>query len=113
MPMLYATSNSGSFGETYALDVISSGIFGSVTHSPDATNSDSGIVWTLSHSSVVITYVSPLSIAFSAQSANRVARILSVAVVSPERWVCSGNAVRLTIPAAVSLREIISAGRPE
>ena len=58
-------------------------------------------------------YVSPFSIALMAQSAKRVAKILSHAVVSPERWVCSGNAVRLTMPAAVNLREIISAGRPE
>lgn len=111
--MSCATSSSGLSGEIYAFDVINSGIFGSLTHSPDATNSASGMVWTLLHSRVVITYVSPFSIAFRAQSAKRVANMRSVAVVSPARCVCSGNAVRFTIPAAVSLREIISAGRPE
>lgn len=44
MPILAATANKGLSGDTYAFDVISSGIFGSVTHSPDAINSDSGIV---------------------------------------------------------------------
>ena len=111
--MLCATSSNGLSGETYAFDVISSGILGSATHSPDETNSASGIVWTLSHSRVVITYVSPLSIAFKAQSANLVANMRSAAVVSPARWVCYGNAVRCPIPAADKLRAIMSAGRPE
>lgn len=44
MPILAATAKKGLSGDTYAFDVISSGIFGSVTHSPDAINSDSGIV---------------------------------------------------------------------
>ena len=37
----------------------------------------------------------------------------SDAVVSPERCVCSGNAVRFGISALVNAREIISAGSPE
>ena len=113
MPISYATDNNGSSGDTYAFDVIKSGIFGSWTTSPAAINSDKGTVVTVSFINAVITYVSLFSIAFNAQSAKRVAKMRSVAVVSPALCVCSGNAVRFVMPAAVNLREIISAGRPE
>ena len=66
IPILWATSNNGSSGDTYAFDVINSGIFGSDTCSPADTNSDNDIVCTSLQSNVVITFVSLFSIAFNA-----------------------------------------------